>query len=433
MAAPSIAEPLAEKRPTRARYRVVLFAVTLAFITYVDRACIGQAAPAIRREFSLTPVQMGHVFYAFGLAYALFEIPSGWLVDWIGPRKVLMRIVIWWSFFTAATGWVWNRPSLLATRFLFGAGEAGCFPGLAKSFSTWLPQRERVLAEGLKAASARWGGAVTPYLVVMLMPFMSWRQVFMVFGALGIIWALFFYRWYRDDPRQHQGVNAAELALLREAQHTASGHKSVPWKKFLSSRSVWLLWAQWFCHFYGFYFYITWLPTYLQQGRGMELRTGALLAGLPLLTAGAGSLFCGLIWPYAHRWTGSVSRTRRLMAYIAFGGASGMLLLSIQVKNPVWAMVAMSLSSFTAELSGPVSWTTCMDLGGRYVGSLSASMNMMGQLGGSVAPTLIGLILQWSGENWAIAFYVSAAIYFMGVFCWMFLDPTASLDRPTAS
>src|SRR5262245_51294901 len=140
------AVPAALDRPTRARNGVIIFAITLAIITYIDRVCISQAAPSMRRDLGLSAVEMGWAFAAFTWAYALFEIPGGWLGDRLGARKVLMRIVIWWSFFTAATAWVWNLPSLIVTRALFGAGEAGCFPNLTKSFSTWLPMRERVRA-----------------------------------------------------------------------------------------------------------------------------------------------------------------------------------------------------------------------------------------------------------------------------------------------
>ena len=150
------------ERPTQARYWVIVFAVTLAVVTYIDRVCISQAAPAISKDLGLTPVEMGYAFSAFAWAYALFEIPGGWLGDWMGARKVLMRIVIWWSFFTAATGWVWNLTSLIVTRALFGAGEAGCFPNLTKAFTTWLPGDERVRAQGIMWMSARWGGAFTP-------------------------------------------------------------------------------------------------------------------------------------------------------------------------------------------------------------------------------------------------------------------------------
>src|SRR2546426_7731312 len=250
------------ERPTQVRYWVIVFAVTLAIITYIDRVCISQAAPAITRDLGLSTVQMGYAFSGFGWAYALFEIPGGFLGDWMGPRKVLMRIVLWWSFFTAATGWAWNFVSLAVTRALFGAGEAGCFPNLTKAFSTWLPQNERVRAQGIMWMFARWGGAFTPPLVILVFSYVSWRGAFMLFGGLGVIWAIFFYIWFRDNPKDHKSVNAGELELLAEnAKLAEGGHGNVPWGKLTKSRTVWLLWAQYFFLSYPWYFYITWLPT----------------------------------------------------------------------------------------------------------------------------------------------------------------------------
>src|ERR1044071_1388785 len=176
-------------KATRARYWVVVFAIALAVIQYLDRVCISQAAPFISGDLKLSEAQMGYVFSAFTFAYALFEIPTGWLGDKIGARRVLLRVVLWWSFFTAATGWAWNYGSMLVTRFLFGVGEAGCFPNLAKCFSTWLPQHERLRAEGFKAASARWGGAVTPVLFVYLQQWLGWRGGFQGFAGIGVLWA----------------------------------------------------------------------------------------------------------------------------------------------------------------------------------------------------------------------------------------------------
>ena len=152
-------------RPSRARQVVLFFAVTLAVITYIDRVCISQAAPMMQEELGLTKTQMGYAFAAFGWAYALFEIPGGWLGDRIGPRRVLMRVVSMWSLFTIATGWAWNLVSLVVSRFLFGVGEAGCFPNLTKAFTLWFPVHERVKAQGILWLSARWGGAFTPLLV----------------------------------------------------------------------------------------------------------------------------------------------------------------------------------------------------------------------------------------------------------------------------
>src|SRR5437867_12209289 len=289
---------------------------------------------------------MGYALAAFAWAYALFEIPGGWLGDKIGPRKVLMRVVLWWSFFTAATGWVWNRSSLLSTRFLFGAGEAGCFPNLAKMFTNWLPRHERSRAVGVMWLSARWGGAFTPRLVVWVLTFVSWRYAFGLFGAVGIVWAIWFYFWFRDRPRDHRSVNAGELELLKETQRNSAGHADVPWDKLLASPTVWLLWLQYFCLSYGCYFYITWLPTYLKAGRGLELQKGALLAGLPLFFGGIGSMLSGSLAAWLTRRLFDVGRTRRCLAYVGYLGAAGMLLLSPYIVDPVLAMLAMGLASF---------------------------------------------------------------------------------------
>src|SRR5439155_16800887 len=181
--------------PTPVRYLVIVFAVALAVVTYIDRVCISQAAPLMSRDLKFSTQQMGYVFSAFVLAHALFEIPSGYLGDRFGARKVLMRIVIWWSFFTAATGWAWNFTAMVFTRFMFGVGEAGCFPNLTKAFTTWLPPEARVNAQGILWMSARWGGAFTPLLVVQVLKWMSWQHAFDLLGGIGLIRPLFFYRW----------------------------------------------------------------------------------------------------------------------------------------------------------------------------------------------------------------------------------------------
>lgn len=215
------------------------------------------------------------------------------------------------------------------------------------------------------------------------------------------------------------------------------GHLEVRWGALLRSRSAWALCLQWFCHFYGFYFYITWLPTYLQQARGLDLRQVALLAGLPMFLSGIGSLLCGWMLARTERWTSSTARARKTLAYVAYGGAAALLLLFTRIDDPVTAVLVLGLSSALAELSGPTSWTTAMDLGGPAVGTLSAAMNMMGHLGGAVAPTVIGYLLAASNHNWTLAFYASAAVYACGALCWLILDPVTPLDctpkQPPAS
>jgi len=412
---------------TGARHRVVWYGAAIAFLSFLDRAAISQAAPSMIKELHLSAAQMGLVFSAFGFAYAAGEIPSGWLCDRFGARRVLTRVIVLWSFFTALTGLVWSFSSLYITRLLFGAGESGCFPALASVYRRWLPRDERNSAEGIKAASARWGAAVAPAVIVALYGLLTWRQVFVVFGALGVVIGVAFFRWYRDDPRAHPGVNEAEARLMPQS---ASGpaHAGVSWKRIVRSRSVWALGVQWFSHYYGFYFYITWLPIYLYQVRKLDLRHGALAAGFPLFTAGLGCLVGGWAVTALTRRIQSVTRARRLLGYVAYGGAGALLLLCAWTANPVLAIGAMGLSSFAAEFSSPISWTTAMDIGGENVGVVSGFMNTLGQLGGAIAPAITGFLLTFTGNAWNVAFYTSAAIYGAGAVCWMLIDPVKPVN-----
>jgi MFS transporter, ACS family, glucarate transporter len=420
-------------QPSRTRYWVIVFAVTLAIITYIDRVCISQAKSEISTDFNLDTRQMGYVFSAFTLAYALFEIPTGWLGDWKGPRLILTRVVVWWSFFTAATGAAWNFGSLVVIRFLFGAGEAGCFPNLTKVFSTWLPADERVRAQGITWMSARWGGAFTPLLVVWVLSYMSWRKAFVLFGLLGMVWAVFFYRWFRNDPRDHPGVNAGEQTLLAEAAENAEGHANVPWKKLISSRTVLLLWVQYFCLAYGWYFYITWLPTYLKDGRGLTGKTQAVLAGFPLLFGGVGCVVGGILAARLAAAYANTAKARRIIGFTGFIGAAVLTLLAGWLGDPVVAMIAMGLASLFNDLTMPGSWGACMDVGGRYAGTLSGSMNMMGNLGGAVAGVADGFILQAYPGGWSYIFMANAVIYVLGAFCWFFIDPVTPLEKQGAA
>jgi sugar phosphate permease len=275
---------------------------------------------------------------------------------------------------------------------------------------------------------ARWGGAFTPLLVIFVFRYMNWREAFYLFGAIGVIWAVAFYWWYRDNPRDHKSVNQAELALLKGADQMASGHGDVPWDKLLVSRTVWLLWLQYFCLSFPWYFYITWLPTYLQEARHLTPDQTADYAKYPLLFGGFGSLFCGLISKYVERWTGSVRTSRRMLACLGFFGAGCFLILSINTGDAFWAMIAMGMASFCNDLVMPGAWGTCMDVGGKYAGTLSGSMNMMGNMAGFVAPTFGGWLVQRYGGDWNPFLYVMAAVYFLGTACWPLIDTTTTLE-----
>ena len=418
---------------------MLAFIVSLAVITYIDRVCMSQATPNIRADLGLDEKQMGWVFFAFGMSYALFEIPGGWAGDRYGPRGVLMKVVMMWSVFTAATGWAWNYVSLLVCRTLFGVGEAGCFPNATKIFTIWLPSSERIRAQGILWLSARWGGAFTPWLVAWMMGFISWRWTFTIFGLVGVVWAVGFFRWFRDRPSEHPSVNAGELALMDGAVTNAPSHAGIPWGRLLASPTVWLLWLQYFCMSYGWYFYVTWLPTYLRESRGVALEKSAVLAGLPLFFGGIGSIVGGIVARrLAARWL-NVRRARRVTASTGLFSAAVMLVLAAKIDNPVLAMVAMGMASFSNDLAMAPGWAAAMDVGGRLAGSLSGSLNMMGNFGGALGPLAVGYILDHykpapdlppTAEGWILTFMVAAVIYAIGGVAWIFIDPVTPLETP---
>ena len=412
---------------------MIVFAITLSIITYIDRVTLSAVAPLIQRDLHLSDVQLGWAFGAFGWAYALFEMPGGFMGDRMGPRRVLLRIVSWWSCFTAATSLVWNGGVLLVTQFMFGVGEAGCFPNLTKVFHNWLPQKERVRAQGAMWLSARWGGAFTPPLVALVVGAVGWRHAFQMFGCLGAIWAVTFWFWFRDDPTEKPSVNRAERDLILANRGKDVGHPGISWRKLLGSKAVWLLCWQYFFLSYGWYFYITWLPTYLRRGRHMNIGQSSWLGVLPLFFGGIGNMAGYFLGARLARLLGDVPRARRWVAYLGFGGASAFLLLSTRLDNPVLAVLAIAMASFSNDLVMPGAWATAMDVGGVYCGTLSGAMNMWGNIGGAVAPMFNGYLLTWGAGDWDVTFYVSAGVYLMGIVCWRFLDPRVSLEKTVAA
>ena len=398
---------------TSARYRVTAFAISLAALAYMQRVAISQAAPFIRSDLGLDMRQLGLVFGAFGLAYAAFEIPNGLLGDRFGVRATLTRIVVAWSVFTALTGATWNFASMWIVRFLFGAGEAGCFPNLTRMLSTWLPQQSRLRAQALMWACSRWAGAVTPVLVLELVLWQGWRWSFVVLALLGFIWAAVFYRWFRDDPAQHPAVNSAELELLRDARNLTTQEGEVRWYRALLQPSVLILLGQYFCFSLVWYFYVTWLPTYLHDGRHMPQTAAAALSSLPLLFGGVGSLVAG----YA------AARVRpRTIAVLGFALSGLLLFLVTRVENTTAAMVLMGLASFCSDLTMPLSWNACVEIGRRNTATISGAMNMFGNFAGFLAPVVSGAILQATGNNWNLLIYLMAAISLLAASCWFFLE-----------
>jgi MFS family permease len=403
-------------KPTHARYWVVIFALALAMIMYIQRVAISQAIVPISADLHLNKAQTGLVLGAFGLSYALFEIPMGLLGDKLGVRWVLSQLVLIWSAFTALTGASWNLVSLWIIRFLFGAGEAGCFPNLTRMLSAWLPLNERVRAQAVMWAFGRWGGALAPPVAFFVIYHFGWRWGFVALAMLGAAWVAFFLPWFRNDPAEHKSVNPAELAMLEGGRELVLHDHGVPWYRLLLQKDIFFLGLQYFGFSYTWYFYVTWLPTWLQQSRGLDPKTAATYAMIPLAMGGLGSIVSGFL---------PMSIPRKWVAIFGFSATAVLIFVISNMQGVMLPMALMGLASFTSDLTMPISWNTCVEIGKQYTATVSSTMNMLGNFAGFVAPVVFGLILQETGNNWAMVMYTMAAASVVSAVCWFFLEPDA--------
>ena len=403
-------------KPTHARYWVVVFALALAMIMYIQRVAISQAIVPISADLHLDKQQTGLVLGAFGLSYALFEIPMGLLGDKLGVRWVLSQLVLIWSAFTALTGGAWNLVSLWIIRFLFGAGEAGCFPNLTRMLSAWLPLNERVRAQAVMWAFGRWGGALAPPVAFFVIYHFGWRWGFVALAMLGVAWVAFFLPWFRNDPAEHKSVNKAELEMLEQSRALVLHDHGMPWYKLLLQKDIAFLGLQYFGFSYTWYFYVTWLPTWLQQARGLDPKTAAGYAMIPLALGGCGSIVSGFL---------PLSVPRKWVAIFGFFATAGLIFIIPGIENVGLAMALMGLASFCSDLTMPISWNTCVEIGKQYTATVSSTMNMLGNFAGFVAPVVFGIILQKTDNDWAMVMYTMAAAAVVSALCWFFLEPDA--------
>jgi MFS transporter, ACS family, glucarate transporter len=421
----------------RVRGRVLTFAFLLAVVTYLDRICISAAAPFIMVDLHLTVLQMSAVFSAFTLAYSLFEVPSGWLGDVKGPRRVLTRIVLWWSACTMLTGAARGFQSLLTIRFLFGAGEAGAFPNIARSFSRWFPTSERGRANGVMFLGSRMGGMLSALIALPLVALWGWRTSFLWIGLLGLVWAAAWFAWYRDRPEDHPAVSAEELAWIRQdslsndASNDSARKKhgaGTPWNALLRSRNLYAICAMYFAFGYGLYFYFTWLPTYLINVLGFSLRSGGLFAALPFLLAGIADLVGGWLtdaWTRRH----GLRAGRCYLGFAAFLTCAAFLFGSTLVGFPALKAVLIAMALASADLALGACWAVPIDIAPDHAGVITAFMNTLGNIGGLIGPLVVGVAVdRW--HSWTFPFYITALVYAGGALAWLVIDPTTPIAAP---
>ncbi|MEL7119172.1 MAG: MFS transporter [Bacteroidota bacterium] len=401
----------------KGRYWVAAGMFLLALLLYIDRVCISVAKDPIARELGLSDKAMGWVLSAFALGYALMQVPSGMMADRYGPRKVLAGIVTFWSGLTALTGAAWNFMSLLGIRFLFGAGEAGAFPGMSRAIYSWIPLKERGIITGINFSGSRLGAAFALPLVAYMITSFGWRTTFIILGGVGVIWAIGWWSLFRDTPEEHPMLKEQEKDYILKTRQQVSGETAIlNRKELLQSRNMWSAIGQYFCSNFTFFFALTWLFPYLKNKYQLETMEAGWYAVMPFIAGAVGNWVAGGMVDSIFT-KGNWNRSRSLPAIIGFGLAAMGLIGSLYMSTPLGAILFLSIAIFGADMTLPPSWALCVDIGKSNSGAVSGTMNMAGNLGSFLTALAFPYLTDWTGSV-DYFFYVAAALNVIAILLW---------------
>ncbi|MCC7084419.1 MAG: MFS transporter [Pirellulales bacterium] len=433
------------QRPTRVRLGVLAFLCVLSFLTYYDRQCIVRAQESIQTSLGITDDQMGIVFGMFWLAYAAFEIPGGWMGDRIGARFTLTRIVFAWSLFTALTGVAAGFYTLLLYRFLFGVGEAGAYPNMARVTSRWLPAQERARASGLLWLTARFGAAFAPLIfgaitrsignfqttlgqssfATWFSSVPAWRIGFLVSGAIGIIWCLAFYPWFRDEPAEKSSANEAERVYIETGRGSnGTGHQisANTWARLFSSPSLWAMALYYVTGSFGWSFYVSWMPRYLKEVQGVAFEKSEWSSAYPFLCGGLACLVGGIVSDLLVNCTGRRRLGRAICPVAGCLVAAAAMLAMPYARTAGSATLLMCVASFAFDFGQAANIASVIDIGGRNAGIAMGFINTVGCIGNAVQPYVGAVIFRVFG--WNVLFVVYAAAFLLASTSWAIINPT---------
>jgi len=397
----------------------------LAIITYLDRVCLAVAGPRMQDDLHIGPAAWGWVTSLFFISYAGFEIPSGALGDRIGPRRVLTRIVSWWSAFTTLTGTVSSYPLLLLVRFCFGMGEAGAYPNSGTVISRWVPKLNRARAWGIVWMSSQVGGAIAPLLVVPIQMHYGWRASFCLFGILGIAWSVIWYRWFRDSPREMQGISALERQEIGDDPPVR--HSGLPWRQLFRSGMLWRVATTAACYVYTIGFYQSWLQTYLVRGRGFT-ESALMLSTLPYIVGALANITGGITADRFVRRFG-LKAGRRAVGVIGLGTAAIGMTATIFAPTGLWALAFLSLAYAGILFQQPNNCATALDIGGRHSGAVFGFVNTAANVAATISSIVFGYLVAATG-SYNVPFIPMLALLCVGVMLWLKVDPaTQVFDR----
>jgi MFS family permease len=405
---------------------VLWFVSTLSMVTYLDRLCISVAGPRMQEDLGLSPTQWGWIMGAFVLGYGAFEIPLGALGDRIGQRRVIARIVVWWSGFTALTGMMTGFYSLVVTRFLFGAGEAGAYPNISGVISRWFPATQRARAQGCVWAASRIGGATSSIVVVPIMIALGWRAMFVLFAGLGLVWVVVWLARYRDP--EALPASGAPAAGNDSPVH---GHTGMPWRQLFRHRQVWRIMAMYACYAWGSTFYLSWFHTYLVKGRGFTEAQMGIAASLPFIMGVAGNLFGGWLADRLCQRYG-LKIGRRLMGTSCLIITSVLICATALTSSKITAVILLTLGFGVMDCMLSSAWSLCLDVGGRFAGAVSGAMNTAGHVGGFLCAILFGYLVRETGSYDAPLFLIATMIA-LAAYLFSRIDPTEAFVAEPAS
>ena len=393
---------------------ILTMLVILGMVTFLDRINISVAGSSIMHDLNLSPAQWGWVQSAFILSYGLMQIPMGALGDRFGHRNILAAIVLWWSAFTAFTGMAGGLMSLLLIRFMFGIGEAGSSPCSTGVISRWFEKGEVGKAQGFVWAASRMGGALTPFVVIPVMMTVGWRAAFYLLGALGIVWAVVWWLYYRD-PRDTSNPS------VPSATRNPSAHSSLPWSSILRNRQFWLICGMYFFYAFGSWFFFSWFPTFMELGRGFDKTELTYAVAVPFIMSMIGNIAGGhLTDRLTQRYGIKVGRKALGSTSLAVSALCMFLAAFIPGKMAVFVFLSLCFGIF--DLMLPSAWALCIDLGKHHAGTVSGAMNTAGNIGGFCCGILFGQLVQQSG-NYNLPLYMIAVMLIISAVLFAFINP----------
>ena len=407
------------------RRGVLILLCSLSAITFLDRLAIAVTEPGIRTDLRLGPDKWGWILSAYVLANALFEIPSGARGDRRGQRSELTRIVSLWSGFTIATGWCRNFLQIVSARFLFGLGTAGAYPNASGVIARCFPHEEHARAQGFLWAAGRLGAALAPLLLVPLARVCGWRSVFWVMGAIGVVWAITWWMWFRVKPERANELTEDGLQNISAQSALTPIRGEIPWRRLIALPQLWLIMAAYFCYAWGSWFFFGWFTTWMVRGEGFSIAQMGIFASFPFVMARFGNLIGGALSRRLVLKMGDVSAYRWVTASCLIVGAA--LLLAMSSVRGHLAVVALATVSFgVMDLMLPSAWAMCMGLGGRCGGTATAMMNTAGNLGGSVCALAFGYVVKATG-NYNLPLQMIAVMVLLAALLFARVDCTHGL------